>query len=390
MGVETLLNLDIFFKTLMDVINNPFIMLLSLITVIIVLVIIVWITKMIIDLAPYAYVNARIRAREGRLLDNNKFNELLEAGSFEEMLGLLSDTDYYKYIESSEKNPLMVEKALDTYLADMYQFIYNISPDSAKKVLKVFTMKYDIKNIKSLLRAKYYGLSPEKTIELLIPIGNLSNKLKDLAEYKTVEEVIRGLEGTEYFKILQEELSNYEQTKNLMWLELALDKYYLNSLKKEIIIEGKEEDIFREFIGTIIDIENLKVLLKAKADNISGDELTRFLTPGYELADWKLKELAGASGIEGVLSGLEGTSYSTILSDAMEEYEKTKSIYVFEKVLDKFIINKGKALSLRKPFGIGPILSLIVSKEEEVRKLKTIIKGKLENLKVDELKSLVS
>ncbi|WP_423791931.1 V-type ATP synthase subunit C [Methanocaldococcus indicus] len=379
------------FKTLMDVMNNPFTMLITIITVIIVLVIIVWITKMIIDLAPYAYVNARIRSREGKLLDSNKLNELIEAGSFEEILGLLADTDYSEFIETLEKkDPLLVERAFDTYLANLYTFIYNISPDSAKKVLKILIKKYDIQNIKTLLRAKYLNLKPEEIHPLLIPLGELKDKLRDLTEVGSVEEIVRGLEGTEYFKILQEILPEYEQTKKLLPLELALDKYYLESLKKEIMIEGKEEDLFREFIGLLIDIENLKVLLKAKSDNLPADEIIKYLTDGYELPLWKLKELAGASGIEGVISGLEGTSYSQILAEKLEEFNKTKSVYVFEKALDNYLVDKSKRIALRKPFGLGPILSLIIAKESEVKKLKTIIKGKLENLNPEEIKSLVS
>jgi len=393
-NIETLLDLEKLYSAVMTYFDNPLTLLIVIATVIIVLIVIVWITKMVIDLAPYAYVNARIRSKEAKLLDDAKLNELIECGSLEELVGLLEDTDYGQYVAevmNELKDPVAVEKALDMYLADLYALIYRISPDGAKKVLKVFAKKFDIKNIKTLIRAKFVGLGAEETYNLLIPLGNIPvEKLKELAEVKTVEEVIRGLDGTEYFKILQDELSNFEQTSNIIGFELALDKYYLDSLRKTIMTEGKEEDLFREFVGTIIDVENLKVILKGKADGLSADELSRYVSlTGYELADWKLKDLMGAGGIEGVLSGLEGTSYAEVLAEAMEEYEKTKSVYAFEKALDKFVLEKGKKLSTRKPFGVGPIIGLIVSKELEVKNLKAIIKGKIENLKPEEIRSLL-
>ena len=52
-------------------------------------------------------------------------------------------------------------------------------------------------------------------------------------------------------------------------------------------------------------------------------------------------------------------------------------------------MEKGKKLSTRKPFGVGPIIGLIVSKELEVKNLKAIIKGKIENLKPEEIRSLL-
>ncbi|WP_456418688.1 V-type ATP synthase subunit C [Methanocaldococcus infernus] len=368
-------------KDLLNFVDNPFLLLIVASAVIIILVVIVWITKMVIDLAPYAYVNARVRSREGKLLDDSKISELLEAGSLEEILGLLGDTEYSKYL-SDIKDEIDLEKALNQYLAETYEFLYNISPEKAKKVLKIMMIKFDIKNIKTLIRAKKLGLSPEETLKLLVPIGTLSKKLKELSEMESVEEIIRGLEGTEYFKILQ----NASNTKEM---ELLLDKYYLELLRNALMTEGKEEDIFKEFFGTLIDVELLKVLLRAKVDNISAEELSKYLTSGYELPEWKLKELAGAEGIEGVIGGLEGTSYYQILSDALDEYQRTKSIYVFEKVLDKLILEKGRALSLRKPFGVGPIIGLIVGKELEIKNLKIIIKGKLENLKAEEIRSLL-
>ncbi|NPA62083.1 MAG: V-type ATP synthase subunit C [Methanococci archaeon] len=392
--VETLLNIDKLYSAMMTYFDNPFTLLIVIATIIIVLIVIVWITKMVMDLAPYAYVNARIRSKEAKLLDDAKLNELIESGSLEELVGLLEDTDYGQYVAevmNELRDPIAVEKALDMYLADLYALIYRISPDGAKKVLKVFTKKFDIKNIKTLIRAKFVGLDAEETYKLLIPLGNIPpEKLKELSEVKTVEEVIRGLDGTEYFKILQDELSNYDQTSDILVFELALDKYYLESLRKTIMTEGKEEDLFREFVGTIIDVENLKVILKGKADGLSAEELGKYITlEGYELAEWKLKDLISAGGIEGVLSGLEGTSYAEILTEAMEEFERTKSIYAFEKALDKYVLEKGKKLSTRKPFGVGPIIGLIVSKELEVKNLKAIIKGKIENLKPEDIRSLL-
>ena len=84
MDIETLLNLEKLYSVIMTYFDNPLTLLIVIATVIIVLIVIVWITKMVIDLAPYAYVNARIRSKEAKLLDDAKLNELIESGSLEE------------------------------------------------------------------------------------------------------------------------------------------------------------------------------------------------------------------------------------------------------------------------------------------------------------------
>jgi len=372
--------------------SNIFVALLILTGILILLVIIVYLIKYLIDNAPYAYVNARVRSMESRLLDDHKLNELIEAGSLVEVVGLLEDTDYGKYISTTSKDVYSVEKSLDMHLAHIYKTLAEISPDRSKKILELFEKRYDVKNIKTILRAKYAGLDGESTFKILIPLGRIpENKLRELCEAKTVEEVVNGLEGTEYGKILSENLSIYEESGNLIPLELALDRYILESLWKVVGIEGTNEDIFKEFIGRMIDIENLKIILRCKGERVSSEVILNYLLGvGYELPPWKLKELAEAESMEGVVSSLEGTEYSNIISGCLEEYEKCKSAYVFERALDNYLVEIGKKLSLRQPFGVGPIIGFITSKEMEVKKLKVIIKGKMEGLSPRDIRELIT
>ncbi|AEH07410.1 V-type ATP synthase subunit C [Methanothermococcus okinawensis IH1] len=349
--------------------SNIFIILLVLAGIVIFLVVIIYLIKYLMENAPFAYVNARVRSMESRLLDEHKLNELIESAGITELIGLLEDTDYAPYITDASNDAMGIEKALNTHMAHVYQTLSEMSPSKSKKILSLFEKKFDVKNIKTLLRAKYVGLNAEETFKLLIPLGTIpENKLRELCETKTIEELLNGLEGTEYSKILSNEAANYEQTGKLIPFELALDKYILENLWKSVGTEGTNEDIFKEFIGAIVDIENLKVILRGKADGLSSEDILNYISNvGYELAPWKLKELAESESIEGIISSLEGTKYGDIISENLEEYEKTKSVYVFEKALDKYVAKVGKKLSLRQPFGVGPIIGLITSKEQEIK-----------------------
>ena len=372
--------------------SNIFIILMVLAGIAIFLVIIIFLIKYLMENAPFAYVNARVRSMESRLLDEHKLNELIESAGMTEFIGLLEDTEYGPYISDASNDAMGIEKALNTHLAHVYQTLSEISPSKSRKILKLFEKRFDVQNIKTLLRAKYVGLDAEETFKLIIPLGTIpENKLRELCETKAIEEVVNGLEGTEYSKILSNELATYEQTGKLISFELALDKYILENLWKSVGIEGTNEDIFKEFVGAIIDIENLKVILRGKADGLSSENILNYiLNVEYELAPWKLKELAESESIEGVISSLEGTKYGTIISENLEEYDKTKSVYVFEKALDKYLAKIGKNLSLRQPFGVGPVIGLITSKEQEIKNLKIIIKGKIEGLPSNQIRELLT
>ncbi|ABR55655.1 ATPase, A1 complex, subunit C [Methanococcus aeolicus Nankai-3] len=371
--------------------SNIFLILMVMAGIAIFLVIIIFLIKYLMETAPFAYVNARVRSMESRLLDEQKFNELIESAGMSEFIGFLEDTDYGEYIKDSS-DMMSIEKALNTHLAHVYGALANMSPEKSRKILKLFEKKFDVQNIKILLRAKYVGLNAEETSKLIIPLGTISeNKLRELCETKAVEEVVSGLEGTEYSKILSNEIATYEQTKKLGAFELSLDKYVLENLWKSVGIEGTVEDIFKEFVGAIIDIENLKIILKGKADGLPSETVLSYvLDAGYEIAPWKLKELADAESIEGVISSLEGTKYGSIISDKLEEYEKVNSVFIFEHALDKYLSEVGKKLSLRQPFGVGPIIGLIISKEQEIKNLKIITKGKMEGLNSSQIRELLN
>lgn len=371
--------------------SNIFLILMVMAGIAIFLVIIIFLIKYLMETAPFAYVNARVRSMESRLLDEQKFNELIESAGMSEFIGFLEDTDYGEYIKDSS-DMMSVEKALNTHLAHVYGALANMSPEKSRKILKLFEKKFDVQNIKILLRTKYIGLGAEDTSKLIIPLGTIpESKLRELCETKTVEEVISGLEGTEYSKILSDEIAIYEQTKKLGAFELSLDKYILENLWKSVGIEGTIDDIFKEFVGAIIDVENLKIILKGKAGGLPSETVLSYvLDAGYEIAPWKLKELADAESIEGVISSLEGTKYGSIISDKLEEYEKVNSVFIFENALDKYISEVGKKLSLRQPFGVGPILGLITSKEQEIKRLKIITKGKIEGLTSSQIRELLN
>ena len=358
------------------------------------LVIMIFLIRYFSEIDPFAYVNARVRSMESRLLKDHKINELIESAGTTELIGFLEDTDYGPYLSEvmgQSEDPVIVEKALDIHLAHVYQTLANISPDGARKILKLLEKKFDVKNIKTLLRAKYVGLDAEETFKLLIPLGTIpESKLRELSETKAIEEIVSALEGTGYSSVHSEGLTQYEQNGKLTTLEMSLDKLILENLWKNVSVDGTEKDLFKEFIGTMIDIENLKIILKGKADGLSSEAISNYTTSkGYELASWKLKELADVESIEGVISSLEGTKYAPLMTENLEEFEKVKSVYVFEKALDSYLVKMGKKLSLRQPFGIGPIIGLITSKELEIRNLKIIIKGKIEGLSASEIREIL-
>lgn len=356
--------------------NEMIIVFVVLALVIVGAVVVVVTSRPILDIFPYLNPIAKVRARKGRLLSDKQIVELAESNSVEDVTNYLrSLDDYLPYL-----NEYSLEKSLDVQMADTYKYLATIAPKEIKKPFEVISTKTDIANIKALLTAKAVGFSNEKTSELLIPSGSLYDDLDKLVDASSVTDVVAGLDGTEYSDVLKDAIPQYEESNSLLPFSNALDKFYLHSLLHSTEVPGNEntEKMFA-YIGTQVDIANLKLIIRAKVDGLDYDVVSPYLiSEGYQLREWKLKELMESPDVPGVISSLDGTKYGDILSDALTKYNETGIVSVFENTLDSYFADYSHSLSLEKPLGIGPIIGFLSGKEKEIKNLKIISRAKRE------------
>jgi V/A-type H+-transporting ATPase subunit C len=325
---------------------------------------------------PYTYPNARVRARMGRLFTEKQFSEIIESGNIEEVkIYLRGYPDYAKFID---KYPL--EKALDANLAENYDLIARISPENSREAFKFLLKKWDIRNIKSIIIAKEAGLSREETLDMIVPFGELTDKLDALIDSDNVGEVLSNLEGTEYPQILEDAIPTYEDTGVLLPLEASLDKYLLENLLRTVTTpEDDNTSFLKKYVGNLVDASNIKIILRAKVDGLKYEDIDSYMiSDGYQIREWKLKDLMEAEDVSGVISSLEGTDYAPMLSEAMNQYTETGSIAAFETALDNHVNQTAKKISLKNQFGIGPMIGFLNRKEKEIKNLKIIVRGKRE------------
>lgn len=356
--------------------NETFIVLVILAVVVVGAIIVIIASRPILDIYPYLHPNARVRARKGRLFDEKQLSEIVESSNTEEIIAYLRGfPDYAEYLDNYS-----LDKALDIQLAETYDLVSRIVPKDIQKSFNVLSKKTDINNIKSLLAAKEVGLSSEDTLELLVPAGSLYDDIERLSTVNSVNEVITGLDGTEYSSVLEDAIPSYEDKQMLLPLESALDKYYLNNLIKSTEVPANENtEILYSFIGTQVDIVNLKLIIRAKADNLDFDTISPYMIEsGYKLRDWKLKDLMESQGVSGAISSLEGTKYAEILADPLNQYNDNGDVSTFEKALDTYAAEYYNSLATKKPLGIGPIIGFLSKKETEIRNLKIIARAKRE------------
>lgn len=362
--------------TALGLTQEVFIVFVILAVIIIGAVVVIITSRPILDIYPYLNPSSRVRARKGRLFDEKQMSEIVESNNVEEVENYLKGVP--EYADVLDDYPL--DKALDVQRANTYDFIARLAPKEVKDPFVVMSKKTDINNIKSLITAKEVGLNAEETKELLIPCGSLYDDLSSLVDTDSVTDIVTSLDGTEYATALEDALPQYEEKKMTLPLESALDKYYLGKLLHSSDVPADENrQIVYSYVGTQVDVDNLKLILRAKEDGLTYDDISEYiLADGYQLREWKLKDLMDSPDVTNVVSGLEGTKYSEALTDVVPQYNETGSVAVFERALDVYVAEHAKSLASKKPLGVGPIIGYLSQKEAEIKNLKIIARAKRE------------
>lgn len=345
----------------------------------------------------YAYPIVRVAAMRSRLVTESKIDEIVRAENLAEIIAILEGTDCGKHLnqamsEYDKIGVIALERSLNQHLVDVYKTTLGIVPDEIKSLLKMLARKWEIKNLKTIFRAKHVGL-PKKELEAsLLPFEGLlhSGLVKQIIEVESIEEIFRLLSDMKYGIILKEAIEEYQKRKSLVIIDAALDRYYYGETAKVLYQLGVRGRDVKRLFELEVDITNLKIILRCKKENIPKGEVAKFLIPfGFELVGKRLEELIEAENIETVLSRLEGTSYIEILNAVRTEYEKTGSLLPFERALEQFLIRTAKTVSRLQVFGPNPIIGFFIVKENEVKSVKTILAAKEEKLSPEKIKELI-
>ncbi len=331
----------------------------------------------------FVYPNAKFEAIGNPFVTEIELSRIIEnknLDNFKEALNSLKD---YNVTGDSTDN---IQNSLDNHLLLSVEMM---KKDSSKKMTNFFNTyleKLDIYLIKN-------------TLKIIFEKKTLNNKIIDKAIFPETKKFLHKIiesdkENLPYiFKDYEfnEEIINTISAEKIDFikLDIVFDKYVINKLK-QIKVPYKCENAKQRFVNTIIDLINIKNILRAKQIGYSEEScLNLFLDEGQEIAFWKFKEIAGVEYVPQVISALEGTSYFDALKDAIEDYNKEKSVQVLENALDGLYLKLVKNISIKNYVTIGPTIRFIVSKEYEIRNLKVIVKGLGEGLSSDIIKRVL-
>ncbi|MBR9699542.1 hypothetical protein GOV09_03755 [Candidatus Woesearchaeota archaeon] len=330
--------------------------------------------------SPYTYV--RTAVMRTLLIPKADYKKLMKM-SLAEISNYLGETQY-----SKEMNELgvrysgleLIEQALNKNFKHTIAKLKRISPDYFNDVIDAYLLKFDIDNIKVVLRAKAIDLPDEELKALLLPIGLLSEQDLDLMRKKENEEMFKSAKPP-----LNEFYLRYKElpSKQLVDVETALDHFYFRTLldfAKNIPRQGK---LFREFLVSIIQTTNLLTFFRLKKENFASDEIKKHIFFTLDRSDNVfMRSLLKAKTKEEIHRLIAKSPYP------IKEIDES-SLIPLEIALNQYLFRKTLLFQHQNPLSVNVILSYLFAKEIEIRNIKSIVKAKNFGMDMEKVEPLV-
>ncbi|MCL1904693.1 MAG: V-type ATPase subunit, partial [Methanomassiliicoccaceae archaeon] len=256
-------------------------------------------------------------------------------------------------------------------------------------MVSAYLTKWDVWNLKVILRGKTYGVDVESIKEDLVPAGRLDpERLDKLLSLETDKDIIEEFEKMEHFSIPPEVTNSYKTEGHLRDIEDYLDILYYEKLLSNLDPSSRPKRLFQDFIRREIDTVNLETILTLKIEGIRGDDVMRYIIPGGKQIDKKLAtQLANADTVSAAANDLAQLDFYEDIKEALDA--ETGSLKDLVAGMKKYHIRQAKKFSSLYPLSVIPILDFMIHKKIEVDNIRIIARGIESGIDKDTIKGLL-
>ena len=329
------------------------------------------------------YLDTRVTLFASQLWQPTDFDTLLETTDIE-MQGVLESHGLPQLASYASLGGRSLEQRSIAKVLDETRVLLRPLTGEARDFLLYWTGRFEINNVKTLLRAKMIGESPAELLAKLTPMGNFGRlDNQDLAHAEDVMELLHRLEAGPYVDIVRPARRAFEQNQDPFNLDASLDRAYYEGLaQRGKSLEPIAGDSFRTLLGYLIDRVNLVWLLRYRFNYKLPPAQVYYLLASshYSLTSAKLRELAALDSVEAVLAALpkgwrarfESTAASATEATGIEASSIPGVFAIMERVTSEHARN---VLYSRAP-AICRAFAYLVLRERDLRAVRTVLRGR--------------
>ncbi len=306
---------------------------------------------------------AQIRAKENTLLTDQALNNLQSLERYSECIQFLLDKGWGPTPKNSPEELLTLERER------MWEEVRKLCGDKALEQFKIFRFPADYHNLKVALKESY--------IQKQVP-----NVYKDGGTIE-IETIRRCAMDNDFAALPIAMMRAATEAREVLFhtgdsqlCDVIIDKAALSAMYEA----GKASDnkLLKDYAEFKCAAANINIAIRACKANKDTDFLNRAFVPCDSISVQKIV-LATRNGLDSIYEYLETTQYQDAIGAIKE------SPAAFDRWCDNRMM---KVIAPQKynAFTISPIAAYLVAKENEMKSVRIILSGKLNDLPEEKIK----
>jgi V/A-type H+-transporting ATPase subunit C len=337
----------------------------------------------------YGYLNARVRAMNARLFKEADYVAFLSQAELKQFAESLLASHYAEEMSSAQAEAGLslqsIEKALRQNLHNTFQKVLSMCSDEPLRLISLLLNRWDLYNIKTILRGKQANKGVEEILAAVIPIGELDEpRLLELARQPDIKAVADMLAtwGFPYASPLARAMPEFAEKGDLALLDRALDEYYFERSLSQTKEKTGNEQLVREIIREQIDYLNVVIALKlvGRKERLEAKEFK--FVPGGRLKHTFLSGLAQSKGLVEAMGELEKAGFGPSAKVPVE----ASTLPEMERSLEGRLVEKWGKLFSKDPLSVSSILGFLGRKFNEFVNLRIIARGKAHSMPLETIR----
>lgn len=337
----------------------------------------------------YAYLNARVRAMQSRLLGREEYDALLAQDTTGGIVENLRGSPYAEALERVVAAPgtrarpdpeAQFDEALRRDLTGTFAKLRHLASDRIRELLEAVLFRWDVYNVKTVARGKRAAAPIDEMLAATFPVGILDDiALAELCRTASLAAVVETLATWRMplARPLREAFQRLGETESLHPVEFELDRFtFVHAFA--VAADGDANDaVLRSYVRLLVDRTNLLTALRYLQERTSLSPLEAahcFIEAGGRFTRSHYDNLVAARDLRHGLSLLAGSPFGWPIG--IFSGDEPLSLPRIERRLDHWVLRHASILARPEPLGVGLVILYTEQKINEVRNLRMIMRGK--------------
>jgi V/A-type H+-transporting ATPase subunit C len=335
----------------------------------------------------YAFINAKLRARLTKLLDEKVIDRIIEAPTIDDALLFLRGTSFSALENLFNTTGDFKAGELELFRQEvrLYIELKKYVDGEVLEIVRALALNYEIETLKNALRLFFdrtvRGRSVDDQMRYLFTerIEHEIDTVK-IAAAENLDRVVALLSSSPYADIVDEHREEVVGEKTLFPLEIALDRFYhANLLEKTGELRGRDREVALRLIRIEIDLLNINWIIRFRSMyKLPLERALQYLIPsGFTIDQAAVREAYASEKVIGILQGIVKKKYPSLAALLNAPPADTNSrLLLIERILHEILMIEVEKILSGYPFSIGIVLAYFILKRNEIRRLAAVLNAK--------------